>query len=75
MGCYLFSVVIIGPYPISWFEYGLYPPSVGLKMDLNMGFTPSVGLNMGFTPYVVCLKGFIPICGSFEGLYPHQWFV
>jgi len=25
MGCYLFSVVIIGPYPISWFEYGLYP--------------------------------------------------
>jgi len=52
-----------------------FTPSVGLKIGLNMGFTPSVGLNMGFTPSVVYLFGLSPICGLVEGLYPHPWFV
>jgi len=49
MGCYLFSVVIIGLYPISWFEngfeYGLYP--IGW---FEYGFYPICGSVEGLYP-------------------------
>ena len=80
MGCYPFDEWINGPYPISWFEYGLYPHQLVWKWIwiwvlphrlVWIWVLPHMWLVWrALSPSVVRLTGFIPISGLFEGLYP-----